>query len=139
MSAENEPPAEFSIVAEVDAPSRLADAARFDGEVEQQDVLPAQRPGGMRANRFSYAPGSRSAWHIHHGEQALVVTDGAGLIQWEGLAEPRELKAGDWIHVQPGVPHWHGAMADSEFVHLAITASGPTEWLEHVADATPDD
>ena len=130
---------EFSIVAEDDVPSRVADAARFDGEVQQQDVLPALRPGGMRANRFSYTPGSRSAWHIHHGEQALVVTDGEGLIQWEGLDQPRTLKAGDWIHVQPGVPHWHGATDDSEFVHLAITASGPTEWLDHVADAVPDE
>ncbi len=132
MASGSEGPEEFTIASERDAPARLAAAERFAGEVQQQDVLPARKPGGLRGNRFAYAPGARSAWHIHHGEQALVVTEGEGLIQWEGLDEPRTLGVGDWIHVMPGVPHWHGATEDSEFVHLAITASGPTEWLRHV-------
>lgn len=124
--------ADFEVVSQDEVPGRQPDPAKFAGEVSQQEPLPATQPDGLRGLRFSYAPGARSAWHVHLGEQALVVTEGRGLIQWEGLAEPRELAPGDWVHVQPGVPHWHGATADSTFVHLAVTASGGTEWLGHV-------
>jgi quercetin dioxygenase-like cupin family protein len=120
---------DFPIVSEADVPSVSGASDKFTDGVWQAEVLPATRPGGMRGNRFAYAPGGRSNWHIHAGEQALIVVSGRGLIQWEGLDEPKELKPGDWIHVQPGVPHWHGATDDSIFVHLAVTAGGDTEWL----------
>lgn len=134
MATDSDGDAGFEVVAESDVPGRQPDPAKFSGEVSQQEVLKATRPDGLRGLRFSYAPGARSAWHVHLGEQALVVTDGRGLIQWEGLPEPKVLGPGDWVHVQPGIPHWHGAAADSEFVHLAVTASGGTEWLGHVED-----
>lgn len=124
--------ANFSVVSQSEVPVVDPGAVKFAGEVAQQEVLPAQQPGGLRGHRFAYAPGARSAWHIHQGEQALVILEGHGLIQWEGLDAPRSVRPGDWVHVQPGIPHWHGAAPDSEFVHLAITASGGTEWLDHV-------
>ncbi|BAL91154.1 hypothetical protein AMIS_59340 [Actinoplanes missouriensis 431] len=123
---------DFAIIPEASVPSSPAAADKFTGGVWQADVLPATQPGGMRGNRFTYAPGARSHWHIHTGEQALVVLSGRGLIQWEGLDEPKEISHGDWIHVQPGVPHWHGATDDSTFVHLAITATGETDWINPV-------
>ncbi len=139
MSSATQEPQDFSVVAEGDVTALPGDPAKFAGEVTRQTVLPAQRENGLRGDRFAYGPGARSAWHVHHGEQALVVVEGDGLIQWEVLDEPRPLTVGDWIHVQPGVPHWHGAAPDSEFVHLAITASGPTEWRDHVErDDAPD-
>lgn len=134
MATHSDGDTDFQVVAERDVPGRRPDVAKFRGEVAQQEVLPPTRPGGMRGLRFSYAPGARSAWHVHHGEQALVVTEGRGLVQWEGLPEPREIGPGDWVHVQPGIPHWHGATDDSAFVHVAVTASGGTEWLSHVEE-----
>ncbi|BCY08352.1 cupin domain-containing protein [Actinoplanes sp. L3-i22] len=122
----------FKVVPEVSAPSAAASPDKFDGGVWQADILARQRPDGLRGNRFSYAPGGRSHWHVHTGEQALVVVSGRGLIQWEGLAEPIVLGPGDWVHVEPGVPHWHGATDDSTFVHLAVTATGETEWGDPV-------
>ncbi|MEV6305557.1 cupin domain-containing protein [Actinoplanes sp. NPDC051861] len=124
---------EFKIVAEGDVPSVAADPGKFAGDVRQAEILSTRRENGMRAHRFSYGAGARSNWHVHSGEQALVVVSGRGLVQWAGLEEPREVEPGDWIHVVPGVPHWHGATGDSDFVHLAITASGETEWGEPVA------
>ncbi|WP_179277283.1 cupin domain-containing protein [Actinoplanes regularis] len=120
----------FKVVPEASVPSPAASADKFDGEVWQAEILTRQRPDGLRGHRFAYAPGGRSHWHVHTGEQALIVVSGRGLIQWEGLAEPMALKAGDWVHVEPGVPHWHGATDDSVFVHLAVTATGGTEWGE---------
>lgn len=120
--------ASFKVVSEVDVVSSAADPAKFSGEVSQAEVLPAVRTEGLRAHRFTYGHGARSNWHVHTGEQAIVVVKGAGLVQWAGLDEPKVLNPGDWVHVQPGIAHWHGAAADSNFVHLAITASGKTEW-----------
>lgn len=122
----------FPIVNDASVPREEGGAARFAGEVVGQDVLPEVREGGLRGSRFEYAPGARSHWHVHTGEQALVVVEGQGLLQWEGLEEPVVLRAGDWVHVLPGVPHWHGATDDTPFVHLAVTASGDTQWLDPV-------
>ncbi|GAA2850397.1 cupin [Actinoplanes cyaneus] len=122
----------FKVVPESSVPSPAGSAENFDGQVWQADVLRAEQPGGLRGHRFAYAPGGRSHWHVHTGEQALIVVAGRGLIQWEGLDEPRELQPGDWVHVEPGVPHWHGAADDSIFVHLAVTATGATEWGDRV-------
>ena len=97
-------------------------------------MLEAMRPSGLQGNVFAYEPGARSNSHAHEGEQALIVTSGEGLVQWEGLEAPRRLRPGDWVHVVPDVPHWHGATPDSEFVHLAVTATGGTSWLGTVSD-----
>jgi quercetin dioxygenase-like cupin family protein len=102
--------------------------SKFTEGVWATEILERVREDGLRGHRFVYAPGARSHWHVHTGEQALVVVAGRGLICWEGLEEPQELRPGDWVHVSPGVAHWHGAAPDTTFVHLAVTASGVTEW-----------
>ena len=85
--------------------------------------------------RFLYEPGARSYWHVHECEQAIIAAYGTGVVAWEGLDAPRVLRAGDWWHVEPGVPHWHGATTASAFAHLAVTAGGATHWLHEVSDA----
>ena len=127
------PTGEFRVVAQDSVEAEKADPDCFTGEVTRADVLPRRRPAGLQGNVFSYAPGARSSWHVHEGEQALVVVSGEGLVQWAGLDTPRRVRAGDWVHVTPGVPHWHGATPDSEFSHLAITASGATDWKDPVS------
>jgi len=105
---------------------------RFTGGVWQAEILSRERPDGMRAHRFVYAPGARSHWHVHTGEQAIYVVSGRGVVLWEGLDQARVLEPGDWIHVEPGVAHWHGAAPDDTFVHLAISATGETRWHDPV-------
>jgi quercetin dioxygenase-like cupin family protein len=125
---------DFRVVSQREAATAAADPAKFTGAVTQSEVLPAVREGGMRGHRFVYEPGARSNWHVHTGEQALVVVSGRGLVQWDGLPEPRSVVPGDWVHVQPGVAHWHGAAPDSDFEHLAVTATGGTDWGQVVTD-----
>lgn len=88
----------------------------------------------------TFEPGCRNNWHIHHSEkgggQILLVTAGEGWYQeWE--QRPRKLKPGDVVHIPAGVKHWHGAVADAWFQHLAIEVPGEnckTEWCEPVDD-----
>lgn len=49
------------------------------------------------------------------------MTDGEGLYQEAGKAA-HHLKVGEVVVTQAGVKHWHGAVADSCFSYVAITA-----------------
>jgi quercetin dioxygenase-like cupin family protein len=123
---------------ETDVTAAQADPAKFTDGVWRSEILPSragegQEPG-LQAHRFAYQPGARSAWHTHHGEQALHVVAGRGLVQRWGDAAATPIGPGDWVHVQPGEKHWHGAAPDDTLVQLAVTASGGTDWHEPVSD-----
>lgn len=84
----------------------------------------------------TFEPGCRNNWHKHPGGQILLVTGGRGYYQKEGKPT-QELKSGDVVKISPNVKHWHGATADSWFVHLSVetnATAGPAEWLEPVTD-----
>jgi quercetin dioxygenase-like cupin family protein len=113
----------------------LADSAKFTGRVWRTDFLDAPDDHSLAGVRLSYEPGARSFWHVHDQEQVIVGMFGTGLVCWEGLAAPEVLEPGDWWHVTPGVPHWHGAPPQGPFAHLAVTAGGGTRWLDEVSEA----
>ena len=120
-------------VRETEVRAVKAAAGQFTDGVWRVDTITEAVPGGLRAQRFSYEPQARSAWHVHDGEQALYVVAGRGVVVREG-AEPVEIGPGDWVHVQPGEKHWHGAAPDDTFVHLAVTAAGDTHWHQPVTE-----
>jgi quercetin dioxygenase-like cupin family protein len=113
--------------------SLLADSTRFTGRVWRTDYLVPRSDEDLAGSRFLYEPGARSYWHVHDNEQAIVVVAGHGLVAWEGLDAPHRLGPGDWWQVTPGVPHWHGATAETTFAHLAVTVGGGTTWLHEVS------
>jgi quercetin dioxygenase-like cupin family protein len=117
------------------ATSHPADPTRFTGTVWRTEHLGGT---GLTGARFVYAPGARSHWHVHHSEQAIIVVEGRGLVSWIDLEEAHPLLPGDWLHVTPGVEHWHGASAYELFSHLAVTTAGGTDWLGPVSDADYD-
>ena len=95
---------------------------------------------GIITANVTFEPGCRNNWHVHKadkgGGQVLLVTGGRGWYQEEGKVA-QALKAGDVVNIPSGVKHWHGAAADSWFVHIAIEIPGEntgTEWLEAVDD-----
>ena len=114
--------------------SVLADATRFSGRVWRTDYIDPADEESLAGLRFVYEPGARSHWHVHEREQAIVAVYGRGLVAWEGLAAPIALRVGDWWHVEPQVPHWHGATPHAPFAHIAITAGGSITWLQEVSD-----
>jgi quercetin dioxygenase-like cupin family protein len=121
------------VVRESEGAATPAAPENFAGEVMRTSFIESV-DGGLSALRFSYAPGSRSHWHVHDEEQALLAVEGRGLVAWEGGEGPRTLEPGDWVYVEPGVPHWHGATPDSAFAHLAVTAGGGTDWRGPVSE-----
>lgn len=46
------------------------------------------------------------------------------------------MRPGDIVEIPGGVKHWHGAVKDSWFSHLAFEdpAKGAPEWCEAVSD-----
>jgi quercetin dioxygenase-like cupin family protein len=96
-------------------------------------TLVADPTVAVGVGNVTFEPGCRNNWHIHHdGFQILLVTGGLGWYQEEGQAA-QLLKAGDVIVTHDGIKHWHGAIKNSWFEHIAITAGTP-EWLEPVSD-----
>lgn len=75
-------------------------------------------------------------WHTHPRGQVLIVTEGEGFNQEKGKSAQR-IKKGDVINIPAYVEHWHGATANSEMVHIAITNYKGEEnviWLQPVTD-----
>ncbi len=88
----------------------------------------------------TFEPSCRNNWHIHKadkgGGQILVCTAGKGYYQEYGKAV-QILLPGDVVNIPPNVKHWHGAVKDSWFSHLAIEVPGEntkTEWCEKVTE-----
>ncbi len=93
---------------------------------------------GVRIANITFEPGCRNNWHIRHqGGQILLCTGGSGWYQeWGQPARP--LRGGDVVNIPPETKHWHGAAADSWFIHLSVEVpaeNGSTQWLEPVTDA----
>ena len=59
--------------------SRAGESECFTGRVWRTQVVGDGTSSGMRASRFVYEPGARSAWHTHDHEQVLVVEVGSGV------------------------------------------------------------
>jgi quercetin dioxygenase-like cupin family protein len=108
--------------------STLGAAGWFTGEVWSASIINSPEPARLRASNVRFTPGARTTWHRHAVGQALVVTDGFGLVQARG-GPITTVRAGDTVYIAPGEWHWHGATPEHFLVHLAI--------MEGVADGAP--
>lgn len=89
----------------------------------------------------TFEPRCRNNWHIHHGAgQILICVGGHGWYQEMGKAA-RYLSPGDIVYIAPEIKHWHGAVKDEAFSHLALSVVGKNhtnEWCEPVTDEAFD-
>lgn len=113
---------------------------RFTGEVWVDVVAePRPEPSRLTAGMVRFAPGSRTAWHVHARGQALHVTDGVAIVQTRD-GETVSARPGQTVYTPPGEWHWHGATADNFMSHLALSELLPENegatvtWGEHVTD-----
>jgi len=75
-----------------------------------------------RLSIVNFGKGIRNKFHAHVKEQILIVTGGRGIVATE--QEEKVVTEGDVIIFPAGEKHWHGAVKDSEFSHLFVTALG---------------
>lgn len=108
----------------------------FAGDVELAELAAPEAPARVRVFRVVFAPGARTAWHIHPLGQVLHVLEGTARVQRDG-GPTEEVTAGGTVWFAPGERHWHGATPGAAMVHLAIQEAladgSTTSWLEHVA------
>lgn len=112
--------------------------AWFTGAV-LMDAIRGPRDGSQVAmNHVHFAPGARTHWHWHPVGQTLHGTGGVGLVVTR-TGEVLTLEPGRTIWIPPREEHWHGALASSLMMHIAIQESdedGETvAWLEPVDEA----
>ncbi|WP_084496196.1 cupin domain-containing protein [Lacrimispora indolis] len=109
----------------------------FSGPVYVSSILEGDNVAGAPELHYVvFEPGVINNWHTHEGGQILIATDGIGYHQIEG--QPVEvLHPGDVALCPPGVKHWHGGSADTEFAHIAVNTNPELtglEWFERISD-----
>ncbi len=70
----------------------------------------------------NFGKGVRNKFHMHSGDQVLIITAGKGIVATEG--EKKVVTVGEIVVFPAGEKHWHGATTDSEFSHIVITRAG---------------
>lgn len=111
-------------------------AAYFTGDVQVDLLFPANKTAHYSGAYVTFAPGARTAWHLHPAGQHMIVTSGVALT---GTRDGKviEFKERESVWCPPGIDHWHGATPDAPMTHLVITGALDGEnvvWKEKVTD-----
>lgn len=101
----------------------------FTGEVAMKRVFALQHAEGMSVSLVRFEDGARTNWHIHPGEQILIIAEGEGRAG-NGTEEYLNLGPGTVLQLPANERHWHGAMPGKSMAHYSITNIGSPEWFE---------
>src|SRR5580700_10514355 len=84
----------------------------------------------LSMNVATIPPGGVAYAHIHVGfELMLYILEGRVRHEYgPGLKQTVENEAGDFIYIQPGVPHEVFNLSDTEPVVAVVARSDPSEW-----------
>jgi uncharacterized RmlC-like cupin family protein len=98
----------------------------------------------LSMNVATIPPGGVAAAHIHDGfEVMLYILQGRVRHEFgDGLRETVENAAGDFIYIEPGVPHEVFNVSDTEPVVAVVARSDASEWdriipYDRIAGFTP--
>jgi quercetin dioxygenase-like cupin family protein len=116
-----------------DSPFRSADLHSFVGPAETKLLGSSDAGASVHVYHVRFEPGARTNWHTHSGPQWLLVTEGRVRVQCWGEAA-HDVGVGDAVLIAPGEKHWHGSVAGTRGVHLAVNVNVTTDWLEPVSD-----
>lgn len=108
----------------------------FTGNAFLTPLLSKDKNNDYSIGSVHFEKGARTNWHTHPKGQVLIVTNGQGFYQEKGkLAQ--SIKKGDVINIPEDVEHWHGAAAENEMTHIAISNyknDVQVIWLQAVND-----
>lgn len=95
------------------------------------------RAAQLSMNVATIPPGGVAAAHVHVGfEVMLYILQGRVRHEYgPALERSVENEAGDFIFIEPGVPHEVFNLSDTEPVVAVVARSDPSEW-EHIVPFT---
>ena len=84
----------------------------------------------LSMNVATIAPGGVAFAHIHDGFEVILYILQGRLrhLYGEGLKQSIDNEAGDFIYIQPGVPHEVFNLSDTEEVVAVVSRSAADEW-----------
>ncbi len=108
----------------------------FTGNTFIFPLVSKDKNNEFSAGVVTFEPKARTLWHTHPKGQVLIVIEGEGLYQEKGYPA-RYIRQGDVVNISEDTEHWHGATANSQMAHIAITNYREEEqvtWLQPVTD-----
>jgi quercetin dioxygenase-like cupin family protein len=92
------------------------------GPVYRKALIDAKDTGGFGVLLVTFGPDARLNFHAHTYEQILYVTEGRGIVATK--SKEYTVTPGTTVFIPPGEVHWHGAVKDAPFAHIAIQKPG---------------
>ncbi len=106
----------------------------FVGKVILRDISRNICTKDQKVYYARFGNSARTKVHYHEGGQVLVVTEGKGILVLYkksytksskiriNLAAKSNLKTGDIVYIPKNILHWHGALYQNNFAHIAFNA-----------------
>ena len=91
-------------------------------QVYRQPILDPGDSGNFNFGIVAFDAGSRNKFHIHSGDQILIITEGTGKVASD--TETLTVSEGDVVLIPAGENHWHGAPDATAMAHITITVAG---------------
>ena len=76
----------------------------------------------LRLSIVNFGKGVRNKFHMHDGDQVLIIIAGKGIVATEKVE--KVVTVGEMVLFPAGQKHWHGATQESEFSHIVVTKVG---------------
>jgi quercetin dioxygenase-like cupin family protein len=92
------------------------------GQVYRKTLIDSKDTGGFGVLLVTFSPGARLNFHTHTFEQILYVTEGKGIVATR--TKEQIVTPGATVFIPSGEIHWHGAVNNSSFSHIAIQKPG---------------
>jgi quercetin dioxygenase-like cupin family protein len=99
----------------------------FLGTVRMQNLGSAGGAAGIEVLAVFFDAGARTRPHVHSTDQLLYFVRGGGFVAFPG-EEEQPIEAGEIVMIPAGRLHMHGARETAPLCHLALRATGPTDW-----------
>ncbi len=97
-----------------------------EGVVRNRVLVGPEQSDELRVVLARFDAGARNLPHTHGFDQALLITDGEGIVATD--TEQRQVHAGDLILIPAGERHWHGGTETTAMSHVAFGIPGPSDF-----------
>ena len=107
-----------------DVPKIARTESLFTDTVYAKSILEHEDSDNFNFAIVNFPESARTKFHIHSGDQILIITEGEGMVCNEEIE--LNVKKGDMVLINAGENHWHGAKENTTMSHITITVSGST-------------